>query len=175
MVTAVVPISGNQASFPWLQIRKAYKKCSLRFHPDKAVAYCKFAPALGSCGAVLADRLEIETRVREEANWLFKCISEANLVLSDQQKRLELNTALDFEERRMFYRNDLYTPPGGSYSFQKPRPAPANPRPSAYARPSARCDVHIQLQLEICYSCEVPAVCFETRTGRVHVQNVVYG
>lgn len=126
----------------WSQIRKAYKKCSLRFHPDKAVAYCKFAPALGTCGAVLADRLEIETRVRDEANWLFKCISEANLVLSDQQKRLELNSALDFEERRMFYKNDLYTPPGGSYSCQKPRQAAANHRPSAYARPSARCAAH---------------------------------
>ena len=68
-------------------------------------------------------------------------------MLSDQQKRLELNSALDFEERRMFYRNDLYTPPGGSYSFQKPRPAPANPRPSAYARPSARCDDHMHFSL----------------------------
>ncbi|KAL3152969.1 hypothetical protein ABBQ38_011999 [Trebouxia sp. C0009 RCD-2024] len=119
------------------EIRKAYKKCSLRFHPDKAITHCKFAPALGASGAVLADRLDIENRVREEANWLFKCISEANIVLSDQQKRLELNSALDFEQRSMFYRNDLHTPPGGAYSFQKPRPAPANPRPYAHRRPAA--------------------------------------
>ena len=120
-----------------MQIRKAYKKCSLRFHPDKAITHCKFAPALGTCGAVLADRQDIESRVREEANWLFKCISEANVVLSDQQKRLELDSSLNFEERRMFYRNDLHTPPGGTYSFHRPQAAPANPRPSAYSRPSA--------------------------------------
>ena len=120
-----------------MQIRKAYKKCSLRFHPDKAITHCKFAACLGPTGAVLADCLDIETRVREEANWLFKCISEANVVLSDQRKRLELNSALDFEERRMFYSNELHTPPGGSYSFRKTQAASAKPRPSAYARPSA--------------------------------------
>ena len=136
-----------------MQIRKAYKKCSLRFHPDKAITHCKFAPALGACGAVLADRLDIENRVREEANWLFKCISEANIVLSDQHKRLELNSALDFEQRSMFYRNDLHTPPGGAYSFQRPRPAPANPRPYAQARPAAntRCTVHGTTVVPVCF------------------------
>ena len=120
-----------------LQIRKAYKKSSLRFHPDKAITHCKFAFGLGSKGATLADRLEIETRVREEANWLFKCISEASGVLSDSQKRHILDSELEFEERRMFYRNDLHTPPGGSYSFQRPT-ASANPRPSANHRPAPK-------------------------------------
>lgn len=69
-------------------------------------------------------------RVREEANWLFKCISEACNVLSDSQQRRELDAALTLEERHMFYRNDLTTPPGGVYSFQRPNraKAPANYR-----------------------------------------------
>ena len=69
-------------------------------------------------------------RVREEANWLFKCISEAHNVLSDSRLRRQLDAALELEERYMFYRNDLTTPPGGVYSFQRPaKPkAPANPR-----------------------------------------------
>jgi len=125
-----------------VQVRKAYKKCSLRFHPDKAITHCKFAFSLGLQGAALADRLEIETRVRDEANWLFKCISEANVVLSDSQKRHILDSELEFEERRMFYRNDLSTPPGGSYSFSRPAAsasnrASANPRPAANPQPSA--------------------------------------
>ena len=125
-----------------MQVRKAYKKCSLRFHPDKAVTHCKFTYSLGLQGAALADRLEIETRVRDEANWLFKCISEANVVLSDPQKRHILDSELEFEERRMFYRNDLSTPPGGSYSFSRPAAsannrASANPRPAANPQPSA--------------------------------------
>ncbi|KAL0022774.1 hypothetical protein WJX79_003861 [Trebouxia sp. C0005] len=124
------------------EVRKAYKKCSLRFHPDKAITHCKFAFSLGLQGAALADRLEIETRVRDEANWLFKCISEANVVLSDSQKRHILDSELEFEERRMFYRNDLSTPPGGSYSFSRPAAsasnrASANPRPAANPQPSA--------------------------------------
>ncbi|DBA87393.1 TPA: hypothetical protein ACH3X1_004435 [Trebouxia sp. C0004] len=124
------------------EVRKAYKKCSLRFHPDKAITHCKFAFSLGLQGAALGDRLEIETRVRDEANWLFKCISEANVVLSDSQKRHILDGELEFEERRMFYRNDLSTPPGGSYSFSRPAAsasnrASANPRPAANPQPSA--------------------------------------
>lgn len=125
-----------------LQVRRAYKKCSLRFHPDKAVTHCKFAFSLGPQGAALADRHDIETRVRDEANWLFKCISEANGVLSDSHKRHVLDGELEFEERRMFYRNDGTTPPGGSYSFTRPaasasyRPT-ANPRPAANPRSSA--------------------------------------
>lgn len=119
-----------------LQVRKAYKKCSLRFHPDKAVTHCKFAFSLGPQGAALADSYDIETRVRDEANWLFKCISEANGVLSDSQKRRVLDGELEFEERRMFYRNDGSTPPGGSYSFTRPA-ASASYRPSANPRPAA--------------------------------------
>jgi hypothetical protein len=38
-----------------VQIRKAYKKLALRFHPDKALSHCRFAVQLGSCGAALAD------------------------------------------------------------------------------------------------------------------------
>jgi len=141
--------NASKSAFPWdeqvvyvMQVRKAYKKCSLRFHPDKAVTHCKFTYSLGLQGAALADRLEIETRVRDEANWLFKCISEANVVLSDPQKRHILDSELEFEERRMFYRNDLSTPPGGSYSFSRPAAsasnrASANPRPAANPQPSA--------------------------------------
>ena len=91
------------------------------------MTYCKFAFSLGSSGAALASRLEVETRVREEANWLFKCISEAHNVLSDARLRRELDAALELEEGRMYYKNDRTTPPGGAYSF----------RPTAQARPAA--------------------------------------
>lgn len=72
--------------------------------------------------------VNLACRVREEANWLFKCISEAHNVLSDSRQRRELDAALSLEERYMFYKNDLTTPPGGIYSFQRPakQKAPAN-------------------------------------------------
>lgn len=114
-----------------LQVRKAYKKSSLRFHPDKAMTHCKFAFSLGPSGAALANSSEVESRVRDEANWLFKCISEAHSVLSDARLRRELDAALDLEERRMFYKNDLTTPPGGAYSFR-----PSQPKPAAQPRPT---------------------------------------
>ena len=74
--------------------------------------------------------INLACRVREEANWLFKCISEAHNVLSDSRQRRELDAALSLEERYMFYKNDLTTPPGGIYSFQRPakQKAPANSR-----------------------------------------------
>ena len=121
----------------FVQIRKAYKKCSLRFHPDKAMTHCKFAFSLGPSGAALADRLDIESRVRDEANWLFKCISEASNVLSNPHKRLTLDSDLEFEERRVYYRNDRTTPPGGCYSFHRPTSQYGHPRPSANPRASA--------------------------------------
>ena len=45
-----------------MQVRKAYKKSSLRFHPDKAMSHCKFAASLGPNGAALADFPEVESR-----------------------------------------------------------------------------------------------------------------
>eukprot|EP00891_Asterochloris_glomerata_P007206 jgi/Astpho2/7206/fgenesh1_pg.00113_%23_41_t len=69
------------------EVRKAYKKSSLRFHPDKALVHCRFAASLGDSGTVMPDTSEIQARVRSEAHWLFTCIGEAQMVLSDPIKR----------------------------------------------------------------------------------------
>jgi hypothetical protein len=87
-----------------LQVRKAYRKAALKYHPDKAVAACKFsiqlpissdtqgsAPkgttqdqgALHPVVVTLADGTQgIETRVREEANWLFSIIGQVGNIVS---------------------------------------------------------------------------------------------
>lgn len=40
-------------------MRKAYKKSSLRFHPDKALVHCRFAASLGDSGTVMPDTSEV--------------------------------------------------------------------------------------------------------------------
>ncbi|KAK9813108.1 hypothetical protein WJX72_009189 [[Myrmecia] bisecta] len=80
------------------EVRKAYKRLALRFHPDKAITHCRFAARLGSCGAQLAAVPQIQEHIREEANWLFKCIGQAHGVLSDAGQRRTLDADLAAQE-----------------------------------------------------------------------------
>lgn len=43
---------------------------------------------------------QTEQRVRDNADWLFKCIAEAHTVLTDPTARLELDSGLARQERR---------------------------------------------------------------------------
>ena len=65
---------------------------ALRFHPDKALAHCRFAERLGTAGAPLAEARAIEDRIRSSADWLFKCIGKAHDVLCDTALRAEVST-----------------------------------------------------------------------------------
>ena len=63
---------------------------ALRFHPDKALANCRFAVRLSRAGAALAGARAIQDRIRSEADWLFICIGEARTVLEDAGKRAQV-------------------------------------------------------------------------------------
>jgi hypothetical protein len=63
---------------------------ALRFHPDKALANCRFAERLSAAGAPLAGARAIRDSISGEANWLFHCIGEANSVLADSAKRAQV-------------------------------------------------------------------------------------
>ena len=47
--------------------------------------------------------MQVEGRVREKADWLFKCVGEAYSVLTDSQARLELDAKLAHQERQERY------------------------------------------------------------------------
>lgn len=57
--------------------------------------------------------MQVEGRVREKADWLFKCVAEAYSVLTDSQARLELDSKLAQQERQERYsaRGSPYKPP----------------------------------------------------------------
>ena len=78
------------------QVRKVYKRMALRFHPDKALANCRFATRLSGAGAALAGARQIEDRIRSEADWLFICIGEARSVLEDAGKRAQVLLTASF-------------------------------------------------------------------------------
>ncbi len=61
-----------------LEIKKAYKRAAMRHHPDRHVA------------------AEPEEREKEEK--IFKEVSEAYSVLSDQRKRMRYDSGQDLEE-----------------------------------------------------------------------------
>lgn len=91
-------------------VRKAYKKLALRFHPDKALSSCKYARCMGDTAAGFMAELmggeDTTARLREEANWLFHFINNAHEELSDKGKRSKVDMMLDAEaeasERRSF-------------------------------------------------------------------------
>lgn len=69
------------------EIRKAYKKLALQYHPDKAVAKCKFRLALGEDGCAVGCRQTLEAAVRESGTWLFNFLNQAHEELADKSKR----------------------------------------------------------------------------------------
>jgi DnaJ-class molecular chaperone len=82
-----------------LQVRREYKKLALKYHPDKATS-SMLPPALALCKgfALVAHDSDLsawEARVRNEAEWVFKCIGEAHTILSDPVKRSSLDIKLD--------------------------------------------------------------------------------
>ncbi len=82
------------------EVRKAYRRAALKYHPDKASAACRFEPAVpleggggggssaggagtggggGAAGVpleVAGGASEADARVREEAAWLFNLINQ---------------------------------------------------------------------------------------------------
>eukprot|EP00898_Chlorokybus_atmophyticus_P008991 jgi/Chlat1/9093/Chrsp97S08417 len=88
-----------------LDVKKAYHRAALRHHPDKAAAY------------LLPDGCseDVAQSVRGEADRLFKLVSEAYSVLSDDRKRREYDFA---EEDRQ--RSQHYKPSTSSYGDRYP-------------------------------------------------------
>ncbi|KAG1672230.1 hypothetical protein FOA52_002931 [Chlamydomonas sp. UWO 241] len=97
-------------------VKRAYRKAALRYHPDKAMAACRFALAMpvatagsGSSGGgadaatsaptslKLAGGPELEARVREEAGSLFNLINAANEELGDATRRKRVVQLLEAE------------------------------------------------------------------------------
>lgn len=79
------------------QIRKAYKKSALKFHPDKAITAAKYAASLTPAGLRLLAAADVEGRLRQEANGLFNMISAAQEALTDPAQRRRIDNALDVE------------------------------------------------------------------------------
>lgn len=76
------------------QVKKLFRQLALRFHPDKAVNNCRFAMRFGGqAGAMLVGTSELQARIRAEADWLFKAISEAQTVLTDPEARFQVRCA----------------------------------------------------------------------------------
>lgn len=67
-------------------MRKAYKRCALELHPDKAVMRCggRVGGAAGFGPLAVWAEGGWEERARELADWLFKCLGEAHDCLVDE-------------------------------------------------------------------------------------------
>ena len=56
--------------------------------------------------------VQTEQRVRDNADWLFKCIAEAHTILTDPTERQELDSGLARQERHQRARaGSSYRPP----------------------------------------------------------------
>ncbi|KAG1671449.1 hypothetical protein FOA52_003107 [Chlamydomonas sp. UWO 241] len=86
-------------------VKKAYRKAALRYHPDKAMPSCVFhvdltcAGSPGSAASMVACGLQVEARVRAEATALFNLINKANEELADATRRRRVDQLLDAEAR----------------------------------------------------------------------------
>lgn len=88
-------VLGVQRECTTEEVRKVYKKLALLLHPDKSASACRFADQMGPVGSRLAGPVaEVQTRVRDAATWLFKCLGEAHDVLTDDAKRRKLDRDL---------------------------------------------------------------------------------
>ena len=88
-------------------VRKAYRSL-IMLHPDKTASNCRISSSLfldnssrdmdATC--VVGDAHD---RVKDQATWLFKCLGEAQDVLSDDSKRETLDRNLDRAYSRSVY------------------------------------------------------------------------
>jgi len=140
---------GLQRSCTTEEVRRAYKKLALKYHPDKATS-STVAPALALCASVAPAARDCELaawerRAREEAEWVFKCVGEAHTVLVDPAKRASLDAKLDSwargaggagasSRRSAHAGTSSYAGRPGHYSYQY-RPSYGHYGSSSYARP----------------------------------------
>jgi len=109
------------------EVRKAYKRLALVFHPDKSVSSCPFARSLDG-GSQLIIAHSIEENIRKEAAFVFQLLGTAHEVLTDKRRRRELDEELRQNE---LYGNSRYqqqqfhrynSAPSYSYSHYGPSP-----------------------------------------------------
>ncbi|KAK9864828.1 hypothetical protein WJX84_009838 [Apatococcus fuscideae] len=98
------------------EIKRTYKKLALKFHPDKALSHCRFAAQLSPSAARILTASQVESRVREAADWLFKHINEAQskLIEAAEQKEVAARAAAARSasfSRRGFHSYGQYVPP----------------------------------------------------------------
>lgn len=98
------------------EVRKAYKRLALIFHPDKSVSSCSFARSLDG-GSQLIIAHSIEENIRKEAAFVFQLLGTAHEVLTDKKKRRELD-----EELRQ---NELYGNSRHQQQFHRYNSAPS--------------------------------------------------
>ena len=92
---------GVEKSCPVEHVRKVYKKLALQLHPDKSTSACRFASKICSTGAELTEpAAALQRRLQDGATWLFKCLGEANEILSSPEKRRELDDDLAANENQ---------------------------------------------------------------------------
>jgi tetratricopeptide (TPR) repeat protein len=109
------------------EVRKAYKRLALVFHPDKSVSSCPFARSLDG-GSQLIIAHSIEENIRKEAAFVFQLLGTAHEVLTDKKKRWELDDKLHQNEvygysryqQQQFHRYN--SAPSYSYSHYGPGP-----------------------------------------------------
>lgn len=76
-------------------VKRAYRRLALLYHPDKAVAACKIVPRLVvATGGTAAAGCDADARLRSEADGVFKCIQEAKEAVAAASGCLRCRTAL---------------------------------------------------------------------------------
>ncbi|EIE19931.1 hypothetical protein COCSUDRAFT_58168 [Coccomyxa subellipsoidea C-169] len=110
-------------------VRRAYKRSALQLHPDKALAQCRFSSRLGPHGVLLMDTPQVLARVRDNADWLFKCVGAANAAITDPAARRQLDADLAAQEGRAA---------GYGYSPYSPSSYYSRPADNFYRRSGGR-------------------------------------